>query len=405
MRNRFTCKVCQNEIAHPGAECPYCKSRSLITEGASPRILATVFVVLVGCFVFTTLVAGNFKSTKQDRAATHIEMANTLMEKDRFEDAIEHFRDALLQVQTDSDYRLGLAEALYEVGKYPESENHLRQLLVERPTSGVANHRLAQLAEADGRWDDAAIYYRTAVYGQWDVNDEVRIDEQRRAVRLELIAVLERSGRDEELATELQELSNNDPENREVRHRLARQWLKIEAYTRATEQFRVLLRLDPNDLDAATGRAESEFYLGNYLTARTYYRRAARQSSDETIRARIALCDRIVRLNPTQRGVHLTDRYSRSRKVMRQVLDNRAACRNPLGDALVGPLPPLDLGLQEAFDKVNYALAHTRRQATEEAVEANILLATELWSKSRPLCADRQPDNEALELVMAKLSR
>ena len=96
MPQRFTCQICQHEIARPGEECPYCKSRSQIAEGASPRILAIVFAVMVGCFALTTMLAGAFERERRDRGREHFESANSLTEEKNFDEAIEQYRDALL---------------------------------------------------------------------------------------------------------------------------------------------------------------------------------------------------------------------------------------------------------------------------------------------------------------------
>ena len=83
MATRYICKICRNEIAHPGAECPYCRGRSVIAEGASPRILAIVFGVMVAIFVLTGLYTRSFKLEGEDRGRLYFEAAQEEMAGER----------------------------------------------------------------------------------------------------------------------------------------------------------------------------------------------------------------------------------------------------------------------------------------------------------------------------------
>ena len=383
MKKRFTCQICQHEIVHPGEECPYCKSRSVIAEGASPRILVIVFAVMIGFFALTTMLAGAFERERRDRGRQHFESANSLMKEQNFHQAIEHYRDALLYSRTETSYQLGLANALFAAREFPETEHRLVQLRGVDPTSGIVNHRLAQLAHRNGHIDEAVAYYRTAVYGRWDDSTEATGDGIRVSVRLELVDLLEEAGRDRELAVALQELTDIDPGNREYRHRYAAKLLDIEA----------------------PGRAEAEFRLRNFLTARTHYNRAQALGSDPATSERIALCNRVIELDPTRRGISVAERYRRSRVLVDRTRSVVIGCQNPWGDGFVGPLPPLPPDLRSVLDTADAVLRQTRDRPSDEKVEANILLAEEVWAKSRPLCEGSGPTDEALGLVLAKLAR
>ena len=405
MQQRFTCQICQHEIVHPGEECPYCKSRSVIAEGASPRILVIVFAVMIGFFALTTMLAGAFERERRDRGRQHFESANSLMKEQNFDQAIEHYRDALLYSRTETSYQLGLANALFAAKEFPETEHRLVELRGVDPTSGIVNHRLAQLAHRNGHIDEAVAYYRTAVYGRWDDSTEAAGDGIRVSVRLELVDLLEEAGRDRELAVALQELTEIDPNNREYRHRYAAKLLDIEAPEEASENYSLLLESDPRDRVALLGRAEAEFRLRNFLTARTHYNRAQALGSDPATSERIALCNRVIELDPTRRGISVAERYRRSRVLVDRTRNVVMGCQNPWGDGFVGPLPPLPPDLHSVLDTADAVLRQTRDRPSDEKVEANILLAEEVWAKSRPLCEGSGPTDEALGLVLAKLAQ
>ena len=80
-------------------------------------------------------------------------------------------------------------------------------------------------------------------------------------------------------------------------------------------------------------------------------------------------------------------------------------CQNPTGDAFVGPLVALPVDLATALENADKALAERTRRTTDEAVEANTLIAEELWNQAAPLCKASSPPDPPLMHVMAKLSR
>ena len=404
MAKRYTCLICRNEIAHPGAECPYCRGRFVIAEGASPRVLAVVFAVMICVFALTGLYARAFKNEREQRGGLYFETAQRELSEERYGEAISSYRDALLYSRDDRTYRLGLSKALFADGKYSETENYLVELRVEDPTSGIVNHLLARLAARDGRTDAAISYYRTAIYGAWDEAEEDEAATRLR-LRLELVDLLERAGREEQLTAEVVELAGMAPDDTAIRTRLARLLLHVGAYDRASSLFESLIAADPDNREALLGRADAEFELGNYLTARTHYNRAQLRGTDESTIARIALCNRIIELDPTRRGIRLSERFRRSGILVEMALSALSTCRNPAGNDLVGPLPPLPAEQAEATARAEGALRARRPGATDADVEANILLTEEIWDIARPLCETEDLPDEALLHVLAKLSR
>ncbi len=401
MAKRYTCLVCRNEIAHPSAECPYCKARSVIAEGASPRILGMVFGVMCGVFAVTGFYAKSFKEERSTRGQHHFAAAEGLLSQGEHADAIKEYRNALSYSKEEPHYRLGLARALFEDERYKETENHLVDLRGQDPTSGILNYLLAQLAAREGRVDEAVSYYRTAIHGRWEGETEDR----RLDLRLELVELLEASGQEQQLTAELVALAEIMPDDQEVQHRLGSLMLQTGLYDRASSLFQTLLAKDPQDHEALLGRGAAEFQLGNYLTARTQYNRARLLHDDTTTNERIALCNRIIELDPTRRGISLPERFRRSRVLIQRARAVALTCQNPTGDAFVGPLVALPVDLATALENADKALAERTRRADDEAVETNTLIAEELWNQAGPLCKASSPPDPPLMHVMAKLSR
>ena len=397
MVQRYTCMICRNEITQLGAECPYCKGRSVIAEGASPRMLAFVFGVMVGVFALTGMYARSFKGEGQDRGRLHFEAAETEMSWERYEEAVERYRDALLYSRDDSTYRLGLARALYAAGRYSESESYLEGLRTEDPTSGIVNHLLARLAAQDGRTDQAVSYYRTAIDGNWSRGT----DDTRLRLLLEQVDLLENSGRPQALRAALLELADLIPDDPAVRHRLAKLLLETGVHDRASSIYESLLASDANDRSAHIGRAEAEFHLGNYLTARKHYEEARQDTEDEATLARIGLCDRIIELDPTGRGIELAVRFARSRALVERAKAAWTVCRES-SDGRQESLPEDQAGV---IDRAEELLAARQARASDAAVESNILLAEEVWNLATLQCHPSDPPDEPLRHVLAKLAR
>lgn len=398
MSKRFTCLICRNEIAEPGAECPYCRGRSMIAEGASPRILAAVFGIMVVTFVITALYARSFKEERRDRGRLLFEAAESAMAADKFEEAASYYRDALLHSRDDPTYRLGLSRALFAAGRYSETENHLTTVRVGDPTSGIVNLLLARLAANEGRVDEAVSYYRTAVYGRWDDSTE----DERIDIRFELADFLEASGRDSLLTAELTELAEALPNDPGVRTRLARQQARAGQYEQASALLQSVIESQPGNREALIGRGDAEFQLHNYLTARTQYNKALMYDSDEETIRKARLCTSILELDPTRVGIGASERLRRSRVVIERALEAAAVCRNPGAEAFVGPSGPWPDGLRGRIEPARAALETRQNEAGDAAVQTNLLLAVDLWDLAASLCAPEGPSDEPLSHVIAR---
>ena len=398
MQNRVTCLICRNEIATPGGECPHCRGRAVIAEGASPRILAMVFGVMVAVFVFTALYAKSFKQVRQDRGRLHFEAAEGEMAAENFEGAASHYRDALLHSRDDPTYRLGLSRALFAAGRYSETENHLTTVRVGDPTSGIVNLLLARLAANAGRVDEAVSYYRTAVYGRWD--DPA--DGDRIEIRLELADFLEAAGRDSLLTAELIDLAKIRPADLDIRTRLARQHLKSGQYEQATSMFQSVINFQPGNREALLGRGDAEFGLYNFLTARTQYNKALMYDSDEETVRKADLCNRILELDPLRVGISAAERMRRSRALVGRALAAASNCRYAATEDFAGPPGPWPEDLQERIDPAETIVQGKPARASDAAVESNIEVAADLWDLAVSLCADDAPADEPLSYVIAK---
>ncbi len=402
MASRFVCLICHNEIAHPGAACPYCKSRSFLAEGATPRILAAVFGVMLLLFAATAFYTRSFNRESRERGRRHYESAQALAALGDYQQASEQYRDALLYSRDDARYRLGLALALYAHEHFSEARNHLLALRPADPTAGIVNKLLGRLAADEGRIDEAVAYYRTAIYGRWTDN----ADQQRIESRLELIDLLDDKSRRRQLTAELLDLLEVMPQDKAIRRRLADLLLKAGIADRASALFREFLRDNPRDREALVGRAEAEFLLGNYLTARTHFNRAQGVREEESVARRVALCSAVIALDPNRRGnIGVAERLRRSRVLVARAAAFVSDCLNPPSETFIGPPAPVPAELAEPPARARDLLrSDARRRAADADLEANILLAQEIWNAREQVCSANDGGDEPLRLVLAKLS-
>jgi tetratricopeptide (TPR) repeat protein len=357
---------------------------------------------MVLLFIITGFYNGAFRAERRERAEEHARMARTLSDYGYYQQAIEHYREALTYARDNLEYQLGLAVALYDLERYKEAENRLLDLQEGHPTLAVVNRLLARIAAREGRLDEAVSYYRTAIFGQWPRDPE----ENRLATRFELVDLLRSQRENTRAVSELLDLMKEAPARPDVQKRIGRLFLETGAPENALPVFDSLVKHRPNDVEAQVGYAQAEFDQGNYAAAQAGYARALRLNpGDADVQSQLALCEDINRLDPMRRGIGLSTRHRRSVEVVLRTLALVEACLNPAGVTLVGP-PPLAPPDMRPIVTLARELRRGKRQlASEETIEANISLAQRLWQARERLCSSGRGDDPALQHVLATLQR
>lgn len=400
--SRFICLICRNPIPHAGAECPHCKSHSSVAIGAPPQILAGVFAVMIALMIGTAAYNRAFDRERLERAHEHYLLGRTLADYGYYDRAIGQFSDALIYERENFDYRLGLALALFHGRRYQEAEYQLLELRSQEPTDATTNRLLGRLAARDGRYSQAANYLRTAIYGRWPRNPE----QNRRATRFELVELLEQHGSPAQVAGEYLTLWEEEPRTASLARQVGLGLMKFGA---PREALSVLATLDGPSLDdaevlAAIGMAH--FEARDYAEARSYLARAAKANpNDSGVSETLALLDRILELDPSVRGLGSPERYRRSREVLEQAASYIRACANPLREDMQGPPAPQPQAVRDLLASAQTRLGQRGRPADmTEAIEANLLLATNLWSLRGQVCRGVWDEDDALARVMRELN-
>ncbi|MGD1091928.1 MAG: tetratricopeptide repeat protein [Bryobacteraceae bacterium] len=349
--------------------------------------LALVAFAIGGLFIVDTFLVKMEQAEDRAEAARLFAEGRKLMDQGRSADAVERLNDAVAIERNNREYRLALAEALLAAGRLDDAESKLNDLLQEDSTDGAANLMMARVMVREGKITEGISFYHRAIYGRW-TNQAAQ---NRDAARFELIDLLVRQNAKEDLLAELLPLQDEALDDLATRKKIGRLFIVAGSPARAAEVFRAILRRHPQDADAYAGLGEAEFASGNYPTAQTDFITASRLNpDDETVRKRLDLCNQVLALNPTRRGLDPAERYRRSHQLLEMALDEANHCS----------------GAQELLDEAAKAVKRAVPASRQgEVSEMDIDLAEQIWQARKKDCKQESAVPEALDLVLAKLAQ
>jgi tetratricopeptide (TPR) repeat protein len=353
--------------------------------------LAAILASIVFFLVFDTALARIDARETRMQAANEYKAGNELLVAGKPREAVERLRTASTLDRNNTTYTIALAAATLAEGRPQTAQEVLRPALDRQSTDGAANLLMARILVREGRSGEAASYYHRAIYGSWaDDADRSRI-----AARFELIDLLAKTGRKQELLSELLPLQDDSSMATSARKRIAQLLLEGGAETRAAAMFREILKENPNDPDVYVGLGNSALALGDFRTARSHFEAASRLSAGKgVIERRVAAIDTAIAMDPTQRGLGREEELRRSRTLLNRTIAFVRSC---------GRLP----SERAVFvDSVALSLADSTQTATSATADANIALAQELW-RLRPAGCGALPaaSDDPLVLVQARLER
>jgi CIC family chloride channel protein len=360
------------------------------SAGASRmRLLVGVLAAVVGVAVLGGFLNYFYRAERIRKADQAFATANDLFQKDRLSEAIDEYRSALSISHTFS-HRLALALALVKADRMNEAAIYLNEILREQPNNGPANLAMAHVLASQGRVDEAAVRYHRAILGTWPNHPE----ESKTHARLELIDLLKKSGKLPQARAELLALAADVPADPAIEKQAGRMLIDSGLLHEARDLFQSLLKRVPPDAAEYDGLADTYFASGDYRSAENAYRKALQiDAADQTAAARAGLCERILALDPTQRGISSKERFRRSQELLQLVADRYVAC---------SPAPIT----AEAADAIAAARAELARRKPPryfaDAADADVELAERLWAALPTSCQSR-PADQTTRLVLSKL--
>ncbi len=366
---------------------------SLATEPPGLYVLVALAMALL--MTATGLATRAFNAERDERARSHFEHAQQSAGGGDHARAVTELREALVLDRGNPRYQLALATSLYDLGRLQEAESYLVDLLARDPTSGPAALFMARIASALGRDAEASAYYDRAVYGRWDDNTTAR----RIEVRFEHAAHLARQGARPELLAQLVVLAEELPADDVAgRKRVASLLMRVGVPDRAADIYASIVTLAPDDAEVHAGIGEAAFRRGDYLAARTAFRRAVTLDPEVPgATERLDIADLVLSLDPTARRLSVAERLRRSRLTLELSLASYERCADP---------DEPDANRAAIVAAVRERLTPARRERpSDEAVEANLAMAERLRTETRARCRDESREALAIDLLFRSMRR
>jgi len=285
----------------------------------------------------------------------------------KLQNAVTEFRTALLYARDNLSYQLSLAQTLAAQHRTDEAYAYLLNLWQREPDNGTVNLELARILAAKGETNDAIRYYHNAVYAVWSNARE----EQRRAVRLELVAFLLRANLKPQAQSELIALAANLPDDPALHAQVAGLFEQAEDYEHALAEYRQSLRQHREDADAMAGAGRAAFELGRYEQAQRYLQAAVTMNASETdSRALLETVTLTLQMDPFRRQLSSSRRN-------RIVIDafQTAGLRLQACGGSAGPRPDdLESRWTQMKPKINIRGLHKDPDLTDAAMDLAFLI-------------------------------
>lgn len=353
------------------------------TGGQFLRTLSLVALAIAVTFAVDTFLAKMEQSETRVEAARLYAQGRQLLAQGRYAEAADSLQDALTIQRNNRDYELALAQAQLGQGQLADAAATLDRLLTADSTNGPANLNMARVLVKQGKTSQAISYYHRAVYGSWpDDATGSRLN-----TRFELIDLLAQQNSKEELLGELLAVEDQFPHDLPTRLRMGQLFLQAGSASRAAVVFQQILKEHPENAAAYSGLGESEFAQADYRAAANDFSLVLRLNPQDYAAARLDLCERVLALDPTRRGLDPAERFRRSHALLEMTLNAVQPCSS-----------------SELVDQARKALDAKVTSARRDArAEADLDLAEELWQARAPGCG--VPPQDPLVLVLTRAAK
>lgn len=361
----------------------------LLSGQSNLRATVSVLVVLAASFLLTGMASSAYRRERQKLGTQHYETAERLAKTGHLDEATEEFRRALIFSPDNTDYRLSLATSLLNAGRLNEAETHLEQLQQEDPNDKRINLALARTAVRQQKWNLAIDYYQRTVYAYWPQAQIPR----RHAIRWELVNLLARENRRNEIVAELLQLYASAPPDVRERSNIGTLLLKYGATSESAQVFRDLVRSNPQNAAVHRGLAEVDFAEADYVAARHEYQRALRLDSNDAVsRENLANTNVVIDIDASLPGISSAERVRRSENLLSRVLSDLEKCA---GERITERAAQVDAAR---------LLLNGKPEITDERVSALQNTAQQLWALRPVLCGTNAAPDKPAELVLSKVA-
>ena len=308
-----------------------------------PVLLLLLLLTAIALFAAALMLTRAFHDREQQLAEQWFERGRSELAAGRSDAAIGDFQSALLYQRDDPQYRLSLAQALFDSHQYSKAESYFRSLLEVDHADGLVNLELARIAALTNRLEEAIRVYQNAIYGIWPAN----ADEHRREVRLELTELLLKNQRNSEAEAQLIALSAELPNDSPLLKQVARLFAQVGDYARASDLYSRALQTDPHSVDVLIGLGNAEFNQNDYASARRHLTRVLdQQPTNAAVAAMAHTIDLVLSLDPyepvpeAERRARVIRGFQIASERLRQCQDSGALPQATPGTATAQPPKP-----------------------------------------------------------------
>jgi tetratricopeptide (TPR) repeat protein len=278
---------------------------------------------LIPFFTTTGVIVRLFHVKQASIAAAWEKAGNINLQTGHAQAAIEDFRNALLYVPTDDKLQLELAEALAAQGQIDEAENYLFTLRAGDPENSMIDLQLARISARRSDINAAVNFYHDAAFGQWPGNSHAN----RVATRKELIELLLSHDRRDQARAEALSLAADNPADPDTRDAAAGYLAETADYQSALSEYRHVLSIAPNNIDALVGAGNAALALYQHSQAEKYLTRAIQHGSKTAdIVGKRDLAAAATELDPFNSSLSERERQVRAIEIFQAAEQHAKAC-------------------------------------------------------------------------------
>lgn len=372
---------------------------------SGPVILLILTAGAVAGFAGVGHLVTRYNLNQQALGRKLYEQGMKAISAEKYDDAIEDFRAALVSDPSNSRYQLSLARALRDSNdprRLDEAESYLLALWQRTPQDAAVNLALARVAAHRGSIEDAIRYYHNAMYGVWNSNP----DENRNRTRIELIEYLLQRNARAEADSELIALAAALPRDAAAHLQAAQLFMLAQDYAGALGQFEEVLHLQPNDEKALAGAGEAAYLSRNYSLALHYLRNAVLlDHNDIKSRELLAAAELVQRSDPFHGFISDAERNRRISAAFSQAETRLTECARRTGtDLNAGETssPSSLANLQSRWNSAKPDLAHLRSPGETDLPDAIMEVVFQIEQQTAATCGQPQGLDLALLLISEK---
>jgi protein O-mannosyl-transferase len=223
----------------------------------------------VSCWKDSLALFGHAVAVTENNYTMHHSLGWALARANRLDEAAFHLNRSL-QLRPDAETHLDMADVLIKRRHFEEALTHLHVVLNAEPTNVIAHYDLGILLQAQGEPDKAINAYEQAV----------RLDRNHSGAFNNLGILKTEKGQLAEAAECFHQSIRIAPDKAPAHRNLAAVLLMQDQTREAAEQYRTALRIDPNDEESCWNLAYTLHCLRQLEEAALYDRRTLQLKPD-----------------------------------------------------------------------------------------------------------------------------